>query len=114
MTQNVFTSDSSPFSDAAIIFKVLGHPLRLKVLLLLKNRNCAVNELCEELELEQPAVSQQLTVMRNTGIVAGERRGACMVYSIIHPLARNIASILHTESQVRRRTREHAENLSNC
>ncbi|MCD6463206.1 MAG: helix-turn-helix transcriptional regulator, partial [Thermotogae bacterium] len=47
------------------VLKILGHPLRLKVLLLLKeNREMCVCELLPMLDVTQPNLSQHLSLMR--------------------------------------------------
>lgn len=96
--QNDFMGDLSPYLDAALIFKVLGHPLRLKLITALDNKRYAVKEICQLLGLDQSVVSQQLTVMKNLRIISGQRRGVFMEYEIIHPLAWRIVKIISNQS----------------
>ena len=45
-----------------------------------------MQELQETLLLEQPIVSQQLAVLRNQGIVVGQKEGSSVRYSLRDPL----------------------------
>lgn len=65
--------------EATQIFKALSDPTRLRLIQLLacQERGSAlcVMALADRLEVSQPAVSQHLRVLRNLGLVRGERRG---------------------------------------
>lgn len=65
--------------EATQIFKALCDPTRLRLIQLLvqQERGSAlcVMALADRLEVSQPAVSQHLRVLRNVGLVRGERRG---------------------------------------
>ena len=74
--------------------KVIGHPLRLRILTVLLGRDCNVKQLWELLEIRQPILSQHLAVLRENGIIAGQRRGAVVVYSIVDPFVKRLLSIL--------------------
>jgi DNA-binding transcriptional ArsR family regulator len=41
-----------------------------------------VTELARDVEMEQPAVSQQLRVLRHMGLVVGERQGRQIIYAL--------------------------------
>jgi DNA-binding transcriptional ArsR family regulator len=82
------------FSQEAEIFKVLGHPVRLKIVAGLCSKECNVKHIWECLGLPQATVSQHLALMKNKGIIEGKREGVEVHYSVIHPLARKIIKIL--------------------
>ena len=63
-------------------FKALAHPLRIAVLDELRDGELGVNELCERLDVEQSALSQQLAVLRGRNIVAGRKEGLNVYYSV--------------------------------
>lgn len=63
-------------------FKALGHPLRIRLLELLSEGERSVTELLEEVEVEQPHLSQQLAVLRRAGFVVSRREGAHVVYTL--------------------------------
>ena len=80
--------------ELAEIFKALSDPTRLRLVRLLSG--CAsdhssgecgggplcVNALTRELGVTQSAVSQHLRILRQAGLVRGERRGAFVHYSL--------------------------------
>ena len=66
------------------IFKALSDPTRLRLVKLLSASEGAlcVNALAGRLEVSQSAVSQHLRVLRQAGLVRGERRGYFVHYSL--------------------------------
>lgn len=83
------------FSNEAEILKVLGHPIRLKIVAGLCTNECNVKHIWECLNLPQATVSQHLALLKNKGIIEGKRDGVEVHYSVINPLARKlIASLL--------------------
>ena len=82
------------YSSESVIIKVLGHPIRLKIIACLCSQQCNVKHLWECLELPQTIVSQHLTQLKNAGIISGKRVGNEVYYSVVHPLAKKIIEIL--------------------
>jgi ArsR family transcriptional regulator len=85
-------ADTQVLSD---IFKALADPTRLKLLKLLSGQSVVfcggecngqtflcVGALADRLRVTQSAVSQHLRILRQAGLVKGERRGSFMHYSI--------------------------------
>lgn len=66
----------------AEFFKMLGHPVRIRVLELLQERSHSVAELLAEIDIEASSLSQQLAVLRRAGIVVSRRDGASVVYRL--------------------------------
>ena len=66
------------------IFKALSDPTRLRLVKLLSASGGAlcVNALARRLDVSQSAVSQHLRVLRQAGLVRGERRGYFVHYSL--------------------------------
>jgi DNA-binding transcriptional ArsR family regulator len=62
--------------------QALATPSRVRILSRLAAAPCSVTELAREVEMAQPAVSQQLRVLRQLGLVVGERRGRHTVYAL--------------------------------
>ncbi|ABU58454.1 transcriptional regulator, ArsR family [Roseiflexus castenholzii DSM 13941] len=69
----------------AEFFKALGHPARLALLDHLRNGEKSVNELQALLRCDQSTVSQQLSVLRNRGIVEGRKEGTTVCYRVRDP-----------------------------
>jgi DNA-binding transcriptional ArsR family regulator len=70
----------------ARFFKALAHPTRIRILEVLVRSSRTVYEIQEALNLDQPAVSQQLAVLRNHGIVTAEKEGLAVRYTVRDPL----------------------------
>ena len=74
----------------AEIFKALSDPTRLRLVKLLnecepgicKGGPLCVNALANRLGVTQSAVSQHLRVLRQAGLVRGERKGSFMHYAL--------------------------------
>lgn len=64
------------------VFKALSDKTRVRILLLLMERDLCVCELMFVLKMEQSRVSHQLQVLKNADLVKDEREGKWMIYSI--------------------------------
>ncbi len=62
--------------------QALATPSRVRILSRLGAGACSVSELARDVEMEQPAVSQQLRILRHLGLVVGERRGRLVIYAL--------------------------------
>ena len=82
------------FNDESEILKVLGHPIRLKIVAGLCTQECNVKHIWECLGLPQATVSQHLALLKNKGIIEGKRDGVEVHYSVVHPMAKKIIEIL--------------------
>lgn len=78
----------------AEILKVLGHPIRLKIVAGLLSQSCNVKKIWECLELPQATVSQHLSLLKNKGIIAGRRDGTEVFYRVISPEAKEVIAAL--------------------
>ncbi len=75
--------DDKDFTHLAKIFKILGHPLRLKILLAIHTKKCRVTGIVECFDEPQPIVSQQLAILRNGNIIKGDKNKNCITYKIV-------------------------------
>lgn len=74
---------SGPLYQAkAEFFRMLGHPIRIRVLELLQDGPMPVRDLLAELEVEASNLSAQLAVLRRSGIVTATREGSTVVYAL--------------------------------
>ena len=77
----------------AQFFRALAHPARIRILEILTRGGRTVQELQEALALEQPIVSQQLAVLRNQGIVAAQKEGLSVRYTLRDPLVGELLDV---------------------
>lgn len=69
----------------AEFFKTLGHPVRIRVLELLSEREHAVGEMLGEVGVEAANLSQQLAVLRRAGLVTTRKEASSVYYSLTSP-----------------------------
>jgi DNA-binding transcriptional ArsR family regulator len=69
----------------AEFFKALGHPLRILLLELLRDGPLSVGQLQAAVGAPGSSISQQLAVLRSRNIVATERRGTTVMYTVRDP-----------------------------
>ncbi len=75
---------------ATRLFKVMSHPLRLKLLEVLDGEPRSVGELAKFLKKTQPAISHQLGILRAHGVVDAKRQGQEMHYRCAHVPAQEV------------------------
>ena len=77
----------------AEFFKTLGHPARIRILELLAEHDRTVSELLPEVGLEASNLSQQLGVLRRAGVVAAQKDGNTVTYSIASPVIADLLTV---------------------
>ncbi|MEU6260863.1 metalloregulator ArsR/SmtB family transcription factor [Streptomyces sp. NPDC047043] len=70
------------YEAKAEFFRMLGHPVRIRVLELLQDGPKPVRDLLTAIEVEPSSLSQQLAVLRRSGIVSATRTGSTVVYEL--------------------------------
>lgn len=93
------------------LFKALGHPVRIRILELLREGERSVSDLQAELGIEGSSVSQQLAVLRGRGLVAGRREGTVVFYSVVDP---QVFDLLDTARAMFQRQLSELQNLSDA
>lgn len=74
---------SVPLYEAkAELFRLLGHPVRIRVLELLQEGPMPVRDLLAAIEVEPTGLSQHLAVLRRSGMVTAHRDGSTVVYAL--------------------------------
>lgn len=68
--------------EATAMLRVLANEDRLLLLCQLSQGECSVGELAELLDIQQPTLSQQLSVLRNEGVVTTRREGKFIYYGV--------------------------------
>lgn len=96
MPFRAITPDTPVHEIKAELFKALGHPVRIRVLELLSQRERAVSELLAETGLEASHLSQHLAVLRRTGVVVARREGNGVHYRTAHPSVAELLAAART------------------
>jgi DNA-binding transcriptional ArsR family regulator len=85
----------------ADVLKALAHPARLRIVAALCEGEESVIGLAGRLGMPQAIVSQQLRILRMSGLVAAEREAGFARYALAQPRLRQLVSCLegcHTET----------------
>ncbi|MES1247490.1 MAG: metalloregulator ArsR/SmtB family transcription factor [Actinomycetota bacterium] len=69
----------------ASLFRVLGHPARVRILEVLRDGESSVGQLQAELGLDSSGTSQHLAALRRIGLVSSRREGTSVIYSVDDP-----------------------------
>jgi len=73
------------YNELAKAFYALSHPVRLRILHILAREEHCVCHLTAALRKRQPYISQQLAVLRDSGLVADRRDGLMIYYRVASP-----------------------------
>jgi ArsR family transcriptional regulator len=71
------------YQARAEFFRMPGHPVRIRVLELLQDGPMPVRELPAAIEVGPSGLSQQLAVLRRSGIVTSRREGSTVVNALV-------------------------------
>jgi DNA-binding transcriptional ArsR family regulator len=83
--------------QACKLMKVLSNPDRLMILCQLSKGELRVGEIEEMLGIEQPTLSQQLTVLRDEELVTTRRDGKSIYYQVTSPRALAVIGTLYEQ-----------------
>ncbi|MCY7418417.1 MAG: metalloregulator ArsR/SmtB family transcription factor [Chloroflexi bacterium] len=79
----------------AEICKVLTEPKRLMILDALRHGGRSVSQLATTIGVSLPNASQHLAVMRNAGLVTGQRNGTSITYYLTEPTIVEACDVIH-------------------
>src|SRR5229473_7118689 len=74
--------DEQTAASVAMTMQALATPSRLRILGRLRHGPAPVGELAADIGMEQSAVSHQLRMLRQLGLVTGQRTGRTVVYAL--------------------------------
>ena len=90
--------------DKTLVLKAIADETRMKILSLLLRHNYCVRALARKLEFSEGAVSQHLKVLRDAGLLNGEKKGYFMHYDVnrevLHKLAADIEALAFIEREL--------------
>lgn len=72
-------------SEAAACLKIMAHPLRLKIVDILLQKELAVHEIADLCGEKPHQVCEHLRLMQTGGLLASRRDGRAVYYSIVSP-----------------------------
>lgn len=77
----------------AQLFRVLGHPVRIRILELLSDGERTVGDLQSELDLDSSGASQHLAALRQQGVLDSRRAGTSVYYRIRDPRVSQLLAV---------------------
>ena len=77
------SADPDTLAAAGDLLRALAAPVRIAVVLQLRESPRCVHELVDALGVTQPLISQHLRVLKGAGVVRGDRRGREVVYRLV-------------------------------
>lgn len=98
------SNDRKAMAARAEIFKALGHPARLTMVIALGKGERCVCELQELVGSDMSTVSKHLTILRSVGLVASDKRGKQVFYTLKLPCTLGFVDCVDRALEERRRT----------
>ncbi len=92
MTKPVSSRVCRSVGEASELLKLIANANRLAIVCYLMETEASVSALEEELGIRQPTLSQQLTELREAGVIEGRREGKAIIYRVVDP---NVETIVH-------------------
>jgi ArsR family transcriptional regulator len=89
-------SDPDRAERLAEVAKAIAHPMRLSLVAILCEGDERVGDLAERLDARQAAISQQLRILRMSGLVAVQRDGGVSRYTLAEPRLRDLVDCLNS------------------
>ncbi|MEW5984667.1 MAG: metalloregulator ArsR/SmtB family transcription factor [Acidobacteriota bacterium] len=80
----------------AEFFRALAHPVRIRILEVLRAGPQTVQQLQQALDLDQPSVSQHLAVLRARQLVVASKSGNAVVYDVRDVLIHDLLATART------------------
>ncbi len=82
-----------------IITKAIGNPVRLKIINCLSKSDSTVSDLISNCGLSQSAVSQHLTLLKDSGLVSCSKEGREVIYHLDKKEISNVFNIVNKLSK---------------
>ena len=100
------------YEAQAKIIKAMAHPSRLLIIDELHKQERCVGELTEMIGADASTVSKHLSVLKNAGLVADEKRGNSIFYSLRVPCIMDFMGCV--ENVLSANAKEHNKILKCC
>ena len=70
------------YEKGSELLKAVAHPVRMEIIVRLKEDGCNVTEIQKNLGLPQSTISQHLRILKSAGVLSSRREGTRVCYAI--------------------------------
>ena len=91
-------ADGAELDRMAARFKLLGEPMRLKILQVLCQRSRTVNDIVAATGSTQANVSKHLALLAAGGVLTRKKEGQCVYYGMKNRLVMKLCELVHSQS----------------
>ncbi|HWC60604.1 MAG TPA: metalloregulator ArsR/SmtB family transcription factor [Verrucomicrobiae bacterium] len=92
-TQRLLSDEE--LNKVALRFRLLGEPMRLKILQAVCREPLAVNDIVAAVGATQANVSKHLSLLATAGMLTREKSGQCVYYGMKDQLAFKMCELVH-------------------
>ena len=90
--------------DTIQVLKALSDETRMKILKMLLEYNLCVRAIARRLNLTEATVSQHLKVLRECGLIEGEKRGYFMHYNVNKEILKRVSAEILSLTEIEKET----------
>jgi ArsR family transcriptional regulator len=90
-------ADGEELDQMAVRFRMLGEPMRLKILQAVCKRPRTVNDIVSATGSTQANVSKHLALLAAAGILTREKDGQCVYYGMKDRLVVKLCELVHSQ-----------------
>ena len=96
------------------VLKAMSHPVRLQMMELLLQRRMCVRSLARYFEVSEPTISVHLKVLKNAGLIVGEKKSYYMHYHVIREKAVELSQFFAALSAVPESEQQCCKKSGSC
>ena len=97
MSRSKNTLTDAELQKVADQFRLMGEPMRLKILQALCERPLSVGEIVAATEATQSNISKHLSLLASAGIITRHKDGQFVYYGMSNPLTMKLCELVHKE-----------------
>lgn len=91
------TLTDEELENIALHFRLLGEPMRLKILQAICQEPLAVNDIVAAVGATQANVSKHLSLLATAGILTRKKDGQCVYYGLKDELTLKLCELVHEQ-----------------
>ncbi|MEI8290698.1 MAG: metalloregulator ArsR/SmtB family transcription factor [Verrucomicrobiota bacterium] len=96
-TKNKRALTDDELEQIATHFRLLGEPMRLKILQAVCQGPRTVNDIVAAVDATQANVSKHLALLASAGILTRKKDGQCVYYGMKDPLTLRMCELVHSQ-----------------